>query len=367
MSLIIYDLFGEKRDKVQHAIDLVRSFEPPDKYYLAYSGGKDSIVVEAILCMAGVGYEIHYNMTTVDPPELVRFVIRQFEAVIYDRRWSSSNLRFDLDHPRPWRGQLCQGQSCLADGSFKYFAVNSGGRLLSPATAQSIAGKRCIHFTIPKLSMRQLIVHKQFPPTRLARYCCEALKESHGEGRVVVTGVRWDESAGRKRDQGMVTIFNGKAAEVAEQQGARYNNNRARGIIMNYDDAATRRVVEMCYRTHKTMLNPIIDWTDEDVWEFIHAYNIPYCELYDTGCTRLGCVGCPMGGYAAQRRELARWPQYRKLYVSAFDDMLEARRRDGKLNHSSLWQSGEGVMQWWTGYERKMNPKQIALPLVVNN
>ena len=128
MSLIVYDLFGEKRDKVQRAIDLVRSFEPPDKYYLAYSGGKDSIVVEAILRMAGVGYDIHYNMTTVDPPELVRFVIRQFEAVIYD----------------------------LPDGSFKYYAINSGGRLLSPATAQSVTGKRCIHFTIPKLSMRQL-------------------------------------------------------------------------------------------------------------------------------------------------------------------------------------------------------------------
>ena len=336
MSLIVYDLFGEKRDKVQRAIDLVRSFEPPDKYYLAYSGGKDSIVVEAILRIAGVGYEVHYNMTTVDPPELVRFVIRQFEAVIYD----------------------------LPDGSFKYFAVNEGGRLLSLATAQGVAGKRCIHFTIPKLSMRQLIIHKQFPPTRLARYCCEALKEAHGEGRVVITGVRWDESAGRKRNQGMVTVFNGKAAKVAEQQGARYNNNRARGIIMNYDDAATRRVVEMCYRTHKTMLNPIIDWTDEDVWEFIHTYNIPYCELYDTGCTRLGCVGCPMGGYAAQRRELARWPQYRKLYVSAFDDMLEARRRDGKLNHSRLWQSGEGVMQWWTGCERKVNPEQVTMPLL---
>ena len=312
MSLIQYDLFGEKRDKVQRAVDLVRSFEPPDKYYLAYSGGKDSIVVEAILRMAGVGYETHYNMTTVDPPELVRFVIRQFEVVIYDRRWSSSNLRFDLGHPRFRRGQLCQRQSCLADGSFKYFAVHNHGKLLRPASAESIVGKRCIHFTIPKLSMRQLIVHKQFPPTRLARYCCEALKEAHGEGRVVVTAQgsfalgkavrakgaddpdrivilagapRWDESAGRKRNQGMVTIFNAEgwnpggipsfgrwpkprrsnrrferraAAKVAEQQGARYNNNRSRGIIMNYDDAATRRVVEMCYRTHKTMLNPII-------------------------------------------------------------------------------------------------------------
>ncbi len=267
MSLIVYDLFGEKRDKVQRAIDLVRSFEPPDKYYLAYRGGKDSIVVEAILRMAGVGYDIHYNMTTVDPPELVRFVIRQFEAVIYD----------------------------LPDGSFKYFAVNGGSRLLFPATAQSVAGKRCIHFTIPKLSMRQLIVHKQFPPTRLARYCCEALKESHGEGRVVVTGVRWNESTGRKRNQGMVTVFNGKAAKVAEQQGARYNNNRARGIIMNYDDAATRRVVEMCYRTHKTMLNPIIaeGWNPGGIPIFRQSRKTRTVQIEDLKrrAARRGCVG----------------------------------------------------------------------------
>ena len=61
---------------------------------------------------------------------------------------------------------------------------------------------------------------------------------------------------------------------------------------------------------------------------------------------------------------MTRWPQYRKLYVSAFDDMLEARRRDGKLNHGHLWQNGEGVMQWWTGYERKANSEQVAMPLL---
>ena len=61
------------------------------------------------------------------------------------------------------------------------------------------------------------------------------------------------------------------------------------------------------------------------------------------------------------KRELKRWPQYRKLYVSAFEDMLEARRRDGKLNHSSLWQSGEGVMQWWTGCEVKAHPDQTVM------
>ena len=35
MSLVEYNLFGEKRDKVQRAIDIVRSFEPLEGYYLA--------------------------------------------------------------------------------------------------------------------------------------------------------------------------------------------------------------------------------------------------------------------------------------------------------------------------------------------
>lgn len=42
MSLIEYDLFGQKRDKVQTAIDRLRAFEPKDGYFLAFSGGKDS-------------------------------------------------------------------------------------------------------------------------------------------------------------------------------------------------------------------------------------------------------------------------------------------------------------------------------------
>ena len=230
MSLVEYNLFGEKRDKVQRAIDIVRSFEPPEGYYLADSGGKDSTATKAILRMAGVKYESHYNVTTVDPPELVRFVIRQNEAVIYD----------------------------MPDGTHKYFAVQDTGKLLLPVSPETVVGKRTIHFSIPKHTMRELIVKKQFPPTRLARYCCEKLKEANGEGRVVVTGVRWAESLRRKNNQGLVTIFNGKAAKVAEEQGARYTDNRARGIIMNYDDDAARRTVELCYRTNKTIVNPII-------------------------------------------------------------------------------------------------------------
>ena len=73
MPLIERTLWGDQ-DKVQIAIDRLRTFEPPDGYYLAFSGGKDSCVIKALADMAGVHYDAHYSLTTVDPPELVRFI-----------------------------------------------------------------------------------------------------------------------------------------------------------------------------------------------------------------------------------------------------------------------------------------------------
>ncbi len=299
MALITTDIFGNRCDKVKTAIDRIRAFCPPEGYFVAFSGGKDSVIVKALCDMAGVKYDAHYSVTTVDPPELVRFIRAKHPDAIFDR---------------------------------------------------------------PELSMRQLIIKKQFPPTRLMRYCCECLKETHGEGRVTMTGVRWAESRNRRNNQGVATIFNGKAgAAVAESFGADFVETGRNGIILNLDNDAARRTVEHCYRTDKTLVNPIIDWTDDDVWEFIRSYGIPYCSLYDEGCKRLGCVGCPLGGSASMRREFERWPVYKKLYIKAFDDMLEARRAAGKTNHHRLWTDGEGVFKWWIGDEQKRDPNQMSI------
>lgn len=176
-----------------------------------------------------------------------------------------------------------------------------------------------------------------------------------------MTGVRWAESQNRRNNQGTVTMFNGKAAAIAaDGNGAAFEHTRRGGIILNDDNDEARRTVEQCYRTGKVLVNPIIDWTDSDVWEFIKAYHVPYCSLYDEGCKRLGCIGCPLGGYAAQKKEFERWPVYRKLYIRAFDDMLTARKRSGKNNHHSLWKNGEGVFRWWTGEGKTNDPNQMT-------
>lgn len=247
--------------KVAVAIQRLKSFEPPDGYWLAFSGGKDSVVIKALADMAGVKYEAHYSLTTVDPPELVRF-IKTFPDVTIDR---------------------------------------------------------------PALTMWQLIVNKGTPPLRMSRYCCTELKESGGTGRVTITGVRWAESVRRKANRNLIDI-GGKG-----------------GLVLNDDNDESRRIVEQCYRTQKTLVNPIIDWTDDDVWEFIKSNTVKYCSLYDEGHTRLGCIGCPMN--TKRKFDFDRWPTYKTAYIHAFDKMISRRRERGMK--TLQWADGKDCFDWW--------------------
>ena len=69
---------GEILDKVEIAIKWLKAFEPQEGYYVAFSGGKDSQCVYHLCKMAGVKFDAHYNVTSVDPPELVRFIKKNY-------------------------------------------------------------------------------------------------------------------------------------------------------------------------------------------------------------------------------------------------------------------------------------------------
>lgn len=135
-------LFG-LQDKVATAIQRLRTFVPPDGYYVCFSGGKDSQCVYHLCKEAGVKFDAHYSHTTVDPPELIYFMREHYPDVIVDK---------------------------------------------------------------PDLTMWQLIVKKGMPPTRMVRYCCDELKEGGGRGHVAVTGVRWEESRKRKNNRGLLEL-----------------------------------------------------------------------------------------------------------------------------------------------------------------
>lgn len=181
-----------------------------------------------------------------------------------------------------------------------------------------------------------LIVRKLMPPTRMVRYCCEVLKEHGGEGRFNVTGVRWVESSRRAKTRLDIEFdrYGSKSKEAIEK----------RKIFLNSDNDTRRRMVEGCVVKGKHILNPIIDFTDEEVWEVIKYYDLEYPSLYDEGFCRLGCIGCPLSTKKNRIREFKRYPKFKENYIRAFEKMIKRRN---ELDKETKWKSGEEVFEWW--------------------
>ncbi len=291
-QLTFFDLLQPKIDKaVERVIDAYKFSQSLGlgKLWVCFSGGKDSVCLYGVVKKAAekVGIplldfaELHYNVTGVDPPELVQFIKAEFPFV---------------------------------------------------------------HRDLYKESMWQLIERKKMPPTRLARYCCAELKEKGGEGRFCATGVRWAESTQRKS--------RGEFENIGK--------TKAEGKILFNDNDEDRRQLEHCIPKRMYMVNPIIDFTDDDVWQFIREENLPYCNLYDQGYERLGCIGCPMAGGKRQQDGLAKYPKLRDAYIRAFDRMLIKRKESGL---ETKWQTGEEVMEWWTSDKRDtVDESQFEFP-----
>ena len=264
---MIFELDFDGQTKVDRAIKMLRTFEPPEGYYLAFSGGKDSVVLKALADMAGVKYDAHYTVTSVDPPELVQFV-KTFPDV-----------KREIPHDRNGK----------------------------PVT------------------MWNLIERKKCLPRRLMRFCCAELKETQGHGRFVLTGVRWAESTRRKLTRGLME-YSPRGSGATDR--------------VDPDNPETEKLFQFCPTKAQRRLNPIIDWSDDEVWEFIRHFEIPYCRLYDEGWKRTGCVLCPMANRTQRAKEKETWPKITEAYLRAIKRAMD---RGAYPNFNSP----EEVMDWW--------------------
>jgi phosphoadenosine phosphosulfate reductase len=166
-------------------------------------------------------------------------------------------------------------------------------------------------------------------PLRDQRWCCEMLKEFGGNNRYCITGVRWAESNNRANNRGLNEI-----------SGKTKNEH----IILNNDNDMRRRLSEMCLSKQRFMLNPIIDWLDEDVWAFIKERNLVVNPLYKKGWDRIGCIGCPLSDNG--RKELILFPKYKEAYCRAAKRHLEHRKKKG-LPEKQIMTTPEIYFDWW--------------------
>lgn len=76
----------------------------------------------------------------------------------------------------------------------------------------------------------------------------------------------------------------------------------------------------------------------------MHDHKVTPNPLYRMGYDRVGCIGCPIAGKCTRKQEFVDFPQYKYMYIRAFDKMLEVRKSKGK---DTQWKTGEEVFLWW--------------------
>lgn len=110
------------------------------------------------------------------------------------------------------------------------------------------------------------------------------------------------------------------------------------------DDVWDCTLIKNMKEHNDTVVNPIYDWQDRDIWEYIKQEGIEVNPLYAQGYRRIGCIGCPMASYTEKQKDFARYPAYRRNYIKAFERLIRHREEQGM---DAVWKNGEDVMDWW--------------------
>lgn len=272
------------RKKMLHSVELLQkaetialNYDAENGYYLAFSGGKDSQALFHMTQLAGVKFRGHMNLTSIDPPEVIRFVKKNYPEV-----------------------ELIK----------------------------------------PDKSIFQHAVEKQILPTMRVRWCCKEYKETAGAGKVTLIGIRKAESS-RRAKRNEVEINNHKFSgnldgldEYRQEQKAKRARRKSKEQGVNITNADEEQTLGCIHGKESLLISPIIYWTEQDVWEFLNdVVRVPHCSLYDEGWHRIGCIGCPMSSHKQKIIENERYPHVKRGWIKAIKAI---RRGGGKILQTEL-------------------------------
>ena len=257
--------------KLEHSIELLQKaerlalqYDPSEGYYCAFSAGKDSQCLYHVAKLAGVKFKAHMSLTSVDPPEVIRFLKEHYP---------------DVERVKP------------------------------------------------KRSIFQAAIEQKILPTMRVRWCCAEFKESAGAGKVTLIGIRHEESVRRaKRKEVEIDSrkFSGTLEELDEYRAAKnekmskpHRGRPSKAEQITIVNASGERTLGCINGKESLLISPIIDWTEKDVWTFLNTLGIAHCSLYDEGWKRIGCILCPMARQRQKKLEEKRWPHVKRNWIKA--------------------------------------------------
>lgn len=134
--------------------------------------------------------------------------------------------------------------------------------------------------------------HQGLLPTVEIAYCCADYKHNPKYvDKCSIVGVRRSESAARKK-RTTLSFKNKTTLKQMQKDFAPY-------FVENCESVGTASVIQ---------LSPIIDWVDEDVWNYIRRHNLPVNKEYETA-KRVGCIICPKSNFTRNYKSLLRYPK----------------------------------------------------------
>lgn len=280
------------RYRMEQSVSLIRKaealalrYDADNGFFLAFSGGKDSQALYHIVQLAGVRFQAHFSPTTVDPPQVIRFIRRNYQDVIFEK--------------------------------------------------------------VDK-SMFQVAKEMGMVPTMKLRWCCAKFKETAGAGRVTLTGIRRAESIKRAKRQSVEVSGHKFSGNLDEFMGWSKERIEKKVKNLNQDEFSRDKEQEIrCINGKDSIIvNPMLEWTDRDVWDFLNdVCEVPHCELYDPPYNqhRIGCILCPMSNHRQKLKDCQMYPHIKRKWLEVFEYFIGGGYTPEYRNQSrSIYEQGGG-------------------------